>query len=104
VIRRIRDLVRELRGDRRHPAPQQETGWGIVQAFVGVPCFFGEDCAYPGLGWRCGHRRAHRYKVTVSLGLDHAIKPDFIKDEMQAIAYAAEMAAMKCLAVRRRRG
>lgn len=59
MIGRLRGLVQELRGDRAsfHPAPQQETCWGIVGAFLGVPCEFGQDCAYPGLGWRCGHRR-----------------------------------------------
>jgi hypothetical protein len=54
---RMVDLVRELRRDRRYPAPQQEGSWGTVRAFFGVPCAFGDDCAYPGLGWRCGHRR-----------------------------------------------
>jgi hypothetical protein len=60
-IRRIRDLLRELRGDRRHPAPQQETRCGIVHAFLGFPCEFGEGCAYPDLGWRCGHLRQRQY-------------------------------------------
>ena len=68
LIRRIRDLVRELRGDRRHPAPQQETPCGIVQAFFGVPCGAGEDCAYPGLGWRCGHPRRRRVHVQAHYG------------------------------------
>ncbi len=68
VIGRVVGLVRELRGERPcnpypagpriHPSSQQETRWGIVLRFLGVPCEFGEDCAYPGLGWRCGHRRA----------------------------------------------
>jgi len=52
------DLSRELVGVRWHPRPQQETSWGIVCAFLGVPCEFGRDCTYPGLGWRCGHLRA----------------------------------------------
>lgn len=38
--------------------PQQETWLGVLRAFLGTPCEFGDDCAYPGLGWRCGHRRA----------------------------------------------
>jgi hypothetical protein len=57
---RVRDLIEELRGDRSHPAPQQETALGVVLAFLGWPCEFHGDCAYPGLGWRCGHRRAGR--------------------------------------------
>ena len=57
-IRRVVDLVLELAGVCWHPRPQQESTGGIVRAFLGVPCEFGEDCAYPGLGWRCGHRRA----------------------------------------------
>ena len=58
MIRRLVDLVRELASVRWHPLPQQEGAAGIVCAFIGVPCEFGRDCAYPGLGWRCGHRRA----------------------------------------------
>jgi hypothetical protein len=66
MIRRALDLVDELRGHRprypsgarEHSAPQQEGARGIVLAFLGVPCEFGRDCGYPGLGWRCGHRRA----------------------------------------------
>ena len=56
---RITGLVQELRGDRAlsHLPPQQDTRRGIVLRFLGVPCEFGPDCAYPGLGWRCGHRR-----------------------------------------------
>jgi hypothetical protein len=57
LIRRVVDLVRELAGVRWHPRPQQESACGVVRAFLGTPCEFGEDCAYPGLGWRCGHRR-----------------------------------------------
>lgn len=57
MIRRIVDLVRELAGVRWHPRPQQESARGIVRAFLGAPCEFGEDCAYPRLDWRCGHRR-----------------------------------------------
>ena len=67
MIQRVVDLVCELRGERPrnpfpegprvHLSPQQETRGGIVLAFLGVPCEFGDDCAYPGLGWRCGHRR-----------------------------------------------
>lgn len=55
--RTVWQLARELAGVRWHPRPQQESAWGVVRAFLGVPCEFGEDCAYPGLGWRCGHRR-----------------------------------------------
>jgi hypothetical protein len=66
MIRRVVGVVDELRGHRprspldgrEHPAPQQDSARGIVRAFLGVPCEFGRDCAYPGLGWRCGHRRA----------------------------------------------
>ena len=50
--------TRCARGDRWHPRPQQESALGVVRAFFGVSCEFGADCAYPGLGWRCGHRRA----------------------------------------------
>ena len=68
MIRRVVDLVSELRGlrpaspttGRRHPSPQQESCWGIVLRFFGWPCEFATPdcgCAYPGLGWRCGHRR-----------------------------------------------
>lgn len=68
MIARVVGLTRQLRGERPrnpfpegprlHPSPQQDTRWEIVLAFLGWPCEFGEDCAYPGLGWRCGHRRA----------------------------------------------
>jgi hypothetical protein len=57
LIRRIVGLVEELRGVRRQMPVQQESMRGIVCSFLGTPCEFGEDCAYPGLGWRCGHRR-----------------------------------------------
>jgi len=58
MIARIKGLVQELAGVRWHPRPQQETPGGVVRAFHGAPCEFSADCAYPGLGWRCGHRRA----------------------------------------------
>ena len=58
MITRIVDLARELAGVRWHPRPQQESRLGVVRAFFGSPCEFGADCAYPGLGWRCGHWRA----------------------------------------------
>ncbi len=60
MIRRLIGLVQELRGDRAsfHPSPQQETRAGIMLRFFGWSCEFGRDCAYPGLGWRCGHWRA----------------------------------------------
>ena len=57
MIRRVVNLSRELSGVHWHPCPQQESAWGVVRAFLGVPCEFGEDCAYPGLGWLCGHPR-----------------------------------------------
>ena len=63
MIRRAIGLVQELRGDRArfHPSSQQETRWGIVLRFLGWPCECETDevggCVYPGLGWRCGHRR-----------------------------------------------
>ncbi len=76
MIRRVRDLVDELRGHRprspldgrEHSTPQQEGARGVVLAFLGVRCEFddadGPDvyggCAYPGLGWRCGHLRRRR--------------------------------------------
>jgi hypothetical protein len=68
MIGRIVGLARELRGERPrnpfpegprvHPSPQQEARRGIILVFLGWPCEFGGDCAYPGLGWRCGHRRS----------------------------------------------
>lgn len=58
MIARVKGLVQELTCVRWHPRSQQDTTWGIVCAFLGAPCEFGNDCAYPGLGWRCGHRRA----------------------------------------------
>jgi hypothetical protein len=58
VIHRALDLARELARVRWHGRPQQESAWGIVRAFFGVPCECGADCSYPDLGWRCGHRRA----------------------------------------------
>ena len=66
MIRRVVHLIDELRGHRPrfegrgHPAPQQEGAGGVLLAFLGVRCEFGDDCAYPGLGWRCGHRRHGR--------------------------------------------
>ena len=57
MIRRAVDLVRELAGVRWHSRPQQERRLGILRAFLGAACEFGDDCAWPGLGWRCGHRR-----------------------------------------------
>jgi hypothetical protein len=60
MIRRVVDLARELAGVPWHPRPQQESAVGIVLAFLGMPCEFGRDCAYPGLGWRCGHLRCDR--------------------------------------------
>jgi hypothetical protein len=47
-----------------------------------------------------GHRMM-RDKVTASLGLDHAVEPGFTEDEMQAITFAAKLAALKCLGARR---
>ena len=72
MIQRIVGLVEELRGlrpaipktDRRHTSAQQETGRGIVLRFLGWPCECETPevggCVYPGLGWRCGHRRRSR--------------------------------------------
>ena len=69
MIRRVVDLVSELRGLRpaspttgcRHLSPQQETRCGIALRFLGWPCECETPevggCVYPGLGWRCGHRR-----------------------------------------------
>lgn len=63
LIGRIVGLVQELRGDRAlfHPSAQQETHGGIVLRFLGWPCECETaeigGCVYPGLGWRCGHRR-----------------------------------------------
>ena len=64
MIERLIGLVDELQGhrprspwnDREHPAPQQEGACGILFRFIGRRCEFGRDCAYPGLGWRCGHQ------------------------------------------------
>lgn len=52
LVCRALDLVHELAGIRFHPRSQQESACGVVRAFLG------EHCAYPGLGWRRGHRRA----------------------------------------------
>ena len=72
MIRRIVGLVEELRGfrpaspetGRLHTSAQQETGRGIVLRFLGWPCECETPevggCVYPGLGWRCGHRRRSR--------------------------------------------
>lgn len=49
-----------------------------------------------------GHRM-QRDKIGVSLGLDAAPEPGFTPVEMQEIAFAAKMAALKCLRGRRRR-
>ena len=63
MICRVTGLVQELRGERAsfHPSSQQETHWGIVLRFLGWPCACETvevgGCVYPGLGWRCGHRR-----------------------------------------------
>jgi hypothetical protein len=50
-----------------------------------------------------GHRM-QRDKVIASLGLDRCPDPGFTPEEMQSIAYAAKMAALKCLRLRGRRG
>jgi len=47
-----------------------------------------------------GHRM-QRDKVTASLGLDRAPDPGFTEAEMQDITFAAKMAALKCLRVRK---
>lgn len=72
MIARVVGLVDELRGlrpaipatDRRHTSTQQETRCGIVLRFLGWPCECETvevgGCVYPGLGWRCGHRRRAR--------------------------------------------
>jgi hypothetical protein len=61
IPKRLVGLVEELRGQEEwHPRPQQESRFGVILAFLGWPCEFKEDCAYPGLGWRCGHRRRFR--------------------------------------------
>jgi hypothetical protein len=67
LVNRIAALVQELRGDRArfHPSSQQESRAGIVLRFLGWPCEFGRDCAYQGLGWRCGHRRWTRGELVV---------------------------------------
>jgi len=48
-----------------------------------------------------GHRM-QRDRVTASLGLDHCPDPGFTEAEMQTIAYAAKIAAIKCLRMRKR--
>jgi hypothetical protein len=72
MIGRIVGLVEELRDLRpaspttghRHTSTQQETRWGAVLRFLGWPCECETPdvggCVYPGLGWRCGHRRRTR--------------------------------------------
>ncbi len=50
-----------------------------------------------------GHRM-QRDKATASLGLDCAPVPGFTEAEMQSITFAAKMAAIKCLRLRRSRG
>jgi len=63
LVGRLAGLVQELRGVRAsfHPSAQQETRRGIVLRFLGWPCECETaeigGCVYPGLGWRCGHRR-----------------------------------------------
>lgn len=61
MIRRTLDLLDELAGRPFHPRDQQESAWGIVLRFLGWPCECETEelggCTYPGLGWRCGHRR-----------------------------------------------
>ena len=61
MIRRVIGLVDELTGKPFHPRDQQESAWGIVLRFFGWPCECETSerggCTYPGLGWRCGHRR-----------------------------------------------
>lgn len=69
LIGRIAGLAEELRGlrpaspstGRRHTSTQQETRGGIVLRFLGWACECETinvgGCVYPGLGWRCGHRR-----------------------------------------------
>ena len=42
-----------------HGRYQQQTLLEQVLALFGWPCEFGEDCAWPGLGYRCGHRRRY---------------------------------------------
>ena len=49
-----------------------------------------------------GHRM-QRDKVTASLGLDGAPDPGFTSEEMQQIVFAAKVAAIKCLRLRRSR-
>lgn len=48
-----------------------------------------------------GHRM-QRDKITASLGIDAPVEPGFTEPEMQSIAYAAKIAALKCLRARRR--
>ena len=43
---------------RGHARIQQQTKFEQVLALFGWPCEFGKNCAWPGLGFRCGHRRA----------------------------------------------
>ena len=48
-------------------------------------------------------QHARRGEVMLDLGLEKAPEPEFTRDEMQSIAYAAKIAALKALA-RRKRG
>jgi hypothetical protein len=73
MIRRVRALIDELTGKPFHPRAQQESPWGIVLRFLGWPCECETaeigGCTYPGLGWRCGHRR-RRWGRRVSVPLE----------------------------------
>lgn len=48
-----------------------------------------------------GHRMM-RDKVSASLGIEQVPDPGFTAEEMQAITYAAKIAALKCLRLRKR--
>jgi len=76
LILRVQHLVDELRGDRYRLPPQQERSAGVVLAFLGWSCEFGEDCAYPGLGWRCGHLRYRSRRREVREVLGRGPMPD----------------------------
>jgi hypothetical protein len=72
MICRVIALVDELTGKPFHPRVQQESAGGIVLRFLGWPCECETaeigGCTYPGLGWRCGHRRRRlRWRVSAPL-------------------------------------
>lgn len=48
-------------------------------------------------------QHTRRGEVMLDLGLESTPDPEFTREEMQAVAYAAKMAALKALRLRKRR-